>query len=397
MTFDTFSHFCTTFYQSTFTPIHYFVNEELVLQLPEHELYYSLIQNKVSLLVQSEKAVTYLETREFNHIGIVKSMTANQHVIIGPVLNGRFSKIMLKNILIDAALPPHQLENIYDLFNLFPVMDYTQFMHILILINYELNGEFINLNQIIGADDSSMTYPIDQQQAETVYTIKEEQNFHNTYQLERKLMKIIEDGQPEEMQKYIENPTLIKSGMLSDNNLRSIKNIFIVAVTLATRAAIKGGLDIEAAYNLSDTYIRQMERLAAIDAIYQLQLAMMVDFSRRVSSQKIPEGISSDIYECIQYISRNTNRSLSVSDIAAHVNKNRSYLSTKFKAETRINISEFIMNRKLEEARNLLSFTDKSISDISYYFCFSSQSYFQNMFKKKYGITPNDYRNQSKH
>jgi AraC-like DNA-binding protein len=50
------------------------------------------------------------------------------------------------------------------------------------------------------------------------------------------------------------------------------------------------------------------------------------------------------------------------------------------------------MRRKLEEAKSLLKFTDKSISEISEYLCFSTQSYFQNVFKKKYGMTPKKYR-----
>lgn len=55
-------------------------------------------------------------------------------------------------------------------------------------------------------------------------------------------------------------------------------------------------------------------------------------------------------------------------------------------------MNEFIMRCKLEEAKSLLSYTDKSISEISNYLCFSSQAYFQNVFKKKYGMTPNEYR-----
>lgn len=58
-------------------------------------------------------------------------------------------------------------------------------------------------------------------------------------------------------------------------------------------------------------------------------------------------------------------------------------------------LSTFIMRCKLEEAKSLLTYTNKSLSEISSYLCFSSQSYFQNVFKKKYGLTPKQYRNQS--
>ncbi|WP_331491052.1 helix-turn-helix domain-containing protein [Schaedlerella arabinosiphila] len=55
-------------------------------------------------------------------------------------------------------------------------------------------------------------------------------------------------------------------------------------------------------------------------------------------------------------------------------------------------MSDFIMRRKLEEGKSLLAYSEKSISEISEYLCFSSQSYFQNVFKKKYHMTPYEYR-----
>ncbi|MBD9017086.1 MAG: helix-turn-helix domain-containing protein [Coprococcus comes] len=47
---------------------------------------------------------------------------------------------------------------------------------------------------------------------------------------------------------------------------------------------------------------------------------------------------------------------------------------------------------KLEEGRRLLQFTNKPISTISTFLCFSSQSHFQTAFKKQFGVTPNEYR-----
>ena len=51
----------------------------------------------------------------------------------------------------------------------------------------------------------------------------------------------------------------------------------------------------------------------------------------------------------------------------------------------------------LEEAKSLLRYSDKTLSEISSYLCFSSQSYFQNVFKRKYGITPKQYREKARH
>ena len=57
-------------------------------------------------------------------------------------------------------------------------------------------------------------------------------------------------------------------------------------------------------------------------------------------------------------------------------------------------ISAFMMRCKLEEAKSLLMYSQQSITEISNYLCFSSQSYFTSVFRKKYGLTPKEYRLQ---
>ncbi len=69
----------------------------------------------------------------------------------------------------------------------------------------------------------------------------------------------------------------------------------------------------------------------------------------------------------------------------------------RFKEELGIHIGAFITRCKLEEAKSLLTYSNKSLAEISSYLCFSSQSYFQNVFKRKYGITPKQYREKARH
>ncbi len=157
--------------------------------------------------------------------------------------------------------------------------------------------------------------------------------------------------------------------------------MFIAIITLLTRASIKGGLDIETAYQLSDTYIIQAERLQSSEEIEALVCTAAMDFAHHVESHKIPPDMSYDIFKCIQFVSTHTNQNISVKDAANFVGKSVSCISKKFKKELGFNLSDFIMRKKLEEGKSLLVYSEKSISEISEYLCFSSQSYFQNTFK----------------
>lgn len=55
-------------------------------------------------------------------------------------------------------------------------------------------------------------------------------------------------------------------------------------------------------------------------------------------------------------------------------------------------VSEIIETRKLTEAKNLLAGTQKSISEIGFELGYNEKSYFSNVFKKKSGQTPSEFR-----
>lgn len=57
-------------------------------------------------------------------------------------------------------------------------------------------------------------------------------------------------------------------------------------------------------------------------------------------------------------------------------------------------VSEIIETRKLTEAKNLLSSTSKSISEIGFELGYNEKSYFSNVFKKKSGQTPSEFRDE---
>jgi AraC-like DNA-binding protein len=59
-------------------------------------------------------------------------------------------------------------------------------------------------------------------------------------------------------------------------------------------------------------------------------------------------------------------------------------------------VSEIIETRKLIEAKNLLISTEKNISEISYELGYNEKSYFTNVFRKKTGQTPGEFRDEMK-
>lgn len=65
---------------------------------------------------------------------------------------------------------------------------------------------------------------------------------------------------------------------------------------------------------------------------------------------------------------------------------NPSYLSTLFKKEVGMSISEYVQSAKVNEAKNLLSYTSYSMSDIASLLNFYDQSHFIRVFKNIQGL-----------
>lgn len=283
-------------------------------------------------------------------------------------------------------------ELLTELYQFMPQYSFHQFCHFLALYYHELFNDMIDIDAYLNVyTDTGSTSEASLHSAK-IYDAKEMELFHNTYHYEQLYMDYIRSGNVDGLKEFFSNTFSLQAGNLADNTLRQEKNILIVSVTLATRCAIEGGLDIESAYQLSDIYIQESEKLQSTEALYQMQYNMVLDFTRRVAQSQLPRDTTSDINKCIQYIKQHTNQAISTSDVASYVGKSRSYLSHCFKKELGFEMREFIMRCKLEEAKSLLTYTDKSLSEISSYLCFSSQAYFQNVFKKKFGVTPNEYR-----
>jgi YSIRK-targeted surface antigen transcriptional regulator len=280
-------------------------------------------------------------------------------------------------------------------FNRTPTFSLHRFLSIMAMINAEFNGEIIDVIEKCQGISSDIEDEIGKTHSDTLMERKENENYHDTYYFEQEFYGFVENGDESGLDQFMKAMPSIKEGSVGPNFIRQAKNIFIASITLATRHAIVGGLDIETAYQLSDTYIQEMEKMSDVAAIMILINSAVFDFTRRVAIAKKPKGMSPEIFQCIQYISNHVNQNISVEEIATNLNVDRTTLSKKFKRELGFNISNFIMHRKLEEAKSLLYYTDKTVSEISEYLCFSSQAYFQNVFKKIYGMTPREYRKNS--
>ena len=383
-------------YNSTFMPIHLYENGECICAFPNNDLPIGFITAYRRQLINSTKSIYYISTKEFLHVGIIIDTGHNRDVIIGPVTSTTLTEDDIDSLISSYTLPTDYKDKIWEFYNKTPRFSLAQFLNILVLINKELNHKIIDVYEEFGFVNNTKEMAIGEHHSNALVERKEHSDFHDTYYFEQEYYSYIERGDVDGFLHFLQSTPTLTEGRTSNDSIRQAKNIFISSTALTTRYAIAGGLDIETAYQLSDSYIQEVEKMSDQKSITALNATCAIDFAKRVAEAKIPADMSKDIFLAIQFISNHVNQNISVEDIARYLNMDRTTLSKKFKRELGFNISSYIMRRKLEEAKSLLTYTDKTISEISEYLCFSSQSYFQNVFKAKYGMTPKEYRTGAK-
>jgi len=183
-------------------------------------------------------------------------------------------------------------------------------------------------------------------------------------------------------------------GILSTNPLTNIKYHFVITVAMITRHCVDAGMELEQAYRLSDFYILQLDSCTSIQAISKLHDNMALDFTGKMLVLKNRNIISKSITLCSEFIYNHINERITIDDLAGYTNLSPSYLSRLFKKELGISISDYIRQKKIEKAQNLLKYSDFTLIEIANYLAFSSQSHFIQIFKKIVGLTPKKYRDR---
>ena len=81
-------------------------------------------------------------------------------------------------------------------------------------------------------------------------------------------------------------------------------------------------------------------------------------------------------------------------ELAKKVGISKDYLSRLFRQYEGVPVVEYILNVKIEAACNMLRYSERQVNEIADYLSFGSLGYFSRIFKKKMGVSPQQYRKE---
>ncbi|WP_052487110.1 helix-turn-helix transcriptional regulator [Gordoniibacillus kamchatkensis] len=101
------------------------------------------------------------------------------------------------------------------------------------------------------------------------------------------------------------------------------------------------------------------------------------------------------VKEVQKYIISHLSSELSLQSVSDHLQMHPAYVSRLYKLETGENISNYITNLKMQKSQQLLKSSTKKIYEIAIEVGYQNPHYFIKLFKKYFGMTPQEYRNSN--
>ena len=354
----------------------------------DHAVCQDKVLNDEIIAKVNEKNIFIYYDIFYIHFGVVKWFD-DKIIIIGP-----FTDFDLSPGAVRAFSIKHNT-------NLKPISkyDFVKLAAVLIQINFLVTGEELMVNDVIGTLEvkDRLNHEINNQIENVLKRHIEISAPHNDGSWEVIRRKCIMQADVKGLNRHINAPFSGKRGVIANNPIRNLKNLAIVDVTVSSRAALDAGLDSETVYTISDGYILQIEECKTqsdIESIANLAANEFCQLVKKIKDSGVKFSINTPevLVNAYNYILRNLNQKLNVTEIAQKVGISHDYLEKLFKRELGSTVGNFILSSRVKNSQNLLKNSNMSISEIAMVMGFSSSSHYIKAYKSIFNITPSKHR-----
>jgi len=230
----------------------------------------------------------------------------------------------------------------------------------------------------------------------------EQEQFRYSYAYEAEFIRQVQEGDVKDIEEQLKAVAADKIKIneripkMAKKKLKHMEYMACAAITLFSRAAIAGGLETLVAYSMADLYLQKLTECTTEESISMLTSDVRLSYAKQV--RKVIEERSRFKYieECKSYINNHLNKAFTLDDVAENIGIDKYHLSKQFTKEQGESIMKYTRKKRIEASKNLLKYSNESISNISSYLCFASQSHFGRVFKEIVGTSPKQFRDAEK-
>ncbi len=184
---------------------------------------------------------------------------------------------------------------------------------------------------------------------------------------------------------------LAQNSDVENDVIMGLKQQLFTLETLISSAILKDSYEPQKMMQLKNEFFKQIMRVDSYPCLVACGENMIKVYSETLRRKEL-EGISQPVRKCILYIQEHFKQTVTLELISAHVKKSKAYLSTRFREEMHMTISEYIKQTRITYSKHLLQYTDASILEIALESGFENQNYFATVFKSVVGKSPAEFR-----
>ncbi|MBQ7065030.1 MAG: helix-turn-helix transcriptional regulator [Firmicutes bacterium] len=211
------------------------------------------------------------------------------------------------------------------------------------------------------------------------------------YAIEARMMDAISHGDTETAIRCVSSKVFSDLDDRGVPHLRSRKNYMIILNTLCRKAAERANVHPVYLDSLSRSIAISIEDLSSIAELSPFEKEIVRKYCLLVGSQQT-KGYSPLVRKIILHISCHLTEPLSLRLLADTYSVNRSYLSTLFHKETGSTLTDYINDRRIDQAIFLMNTQDQPIQEIASACGIEDLTYFTRLFRRRKGISPSEYR-----
>lgn len=117
---------------------------------------------------------------------------------------------------------------------------------------------------------------------------------------------------------------------------------------------------------------------------------IIMEIAETVRTRKL--GYSDNVLSIKNYLDNHIYITMSLDGLSSHISMSQRNINRIFKKEVGLTVYDYFLSKKIQLVKTMLTNTNLSVKEISHRLNFSDAYYFSNLFKKKTGYSPINYR-----
>lgn len=320
----------------------------------------------------------------------------NEHQIlfIGPYLTKEFSDSDIYDLMNRIQIPAELFPQLHDYFYALPCISEK----------FSFSSMLRHLYASIFSTELPTLHPIDLKKFESTEEFLEKNKFHvpddpalsmhlleERYQIEDQLLDAISHGNLTKALSVADTMASMRLAPRSESELRNRKNLMITFNSLLRRTAYEAGVHPFYIDAVSSNYARLIEQSQTVAEILDISPYMVRSYCDLVEKRSM-SSYSEPVRQILVTVDASLTGDLSLKRFAEELFLNTSYLSTLFKKEVGMTLTDYVNKNRIDYAKKLLKSTTLSIQDIAIQCGIPDIHYFTRLFRREMGMSPREWR-----